>query len=267
MLGDAEMEFKELGGTGVKIPEIGLGTAGYTSGSKPLRRGIDLGATHIDTAESYGTEDQVGACVAGIRNQVFISTKVSPGHFRHKDLINAANNSLKLLQTDHIDLYQLHRPNPDVPIAETMGAMDRLVQDGKVRFVGVSNFSVSELKAAQSATSNKIVSNQVRYSLSDRYIEGELLPYCQKHAVTVIAYSPLKAIWGGSLEALRSVAETTGKTEAQVALNWSTNRDGIVTIPKSNSTARIEENCGGSGWRLTEGQVTLLESYYKGSDC
>ncbi len=256
------MELKELGDTGVKIPEIGLGTAGYTSGSEPLRKGIALGATHIDTAESYGTEDQVGDAVAGIRDQVFIATKVSPGHFRHDDLIEAANNSLKLLQTDRIDLYQLHKPNSEIPIGETMGAMDTLVEDGKVRFIGVSNFSVSELEAAQAATGNKIVSNQVRYSLADRRIESELLPYCQRNRVTIIGFSPLKAIWGASGHdaALRSVGGATGKTKAQVALNWCTSREGVVTIPKSNSAARIEENCRASGWRLTEDQLALLEA-------
>ena len=238
----------------------------YTGGPEPLRKGISLGANHIDTAEDYGTEDQVGEAVAGMRDRAFIATKVFLNHFRYAELLDAAANSLRRLSTDYIDLYQLHKPSPDVPIEETMRAMDRLVDDGKVRFVGVSNFSVAQLEAAQSVTRNRIVSNQVRYSLGDRRIEDEVLPYCQKNKVTVIAYSPLAALWGFSDlktspqdDALKAIAESTNKTRAQVALNWCISRDGVVVIPKSDSVERTDENCGASGWRLTADQMRMLD--------
>lgn len=264
------MRVIQLGDTTTEIPEIGLGTAGYTVGPEALRRGIALGATLLDTAESYRTEDRVGEAVAGIRDQVFIATKVSRSHFRLDDIITAADRSLGLLGTDHIDLYQLHQPGVDVPIEETMAAMDRLVDAGKVRFIGVSNFSLEQLNEAQAASRHKIVANQVQYSLFARSIEEELLPYCQQNAVTIIAYSPLAAHGGldyltgrKSHEALEAVSRATGKTPAQVALNWCTSKEGVMAIPKSNSVQRTEENCAASGWRLSEGHMTLLEEAFK----
>ena len=257
------MEYVELGNTGVQIPEIGLGTWRYTGGVEPLRTGISLGATLIDTAEAYGTEGAVGEAIRDMREKVFIATKVSPSHFKHDEVINAAENSLNRLGTDHIDLYQLHWPSPAVPIGETMAAMDQLVSDGKIRFIGVSNFSVSELKEAQAATENRIVSNQVRYSLVDRAVETDVIPYCRDSGVTVIAYSPLARGIGNikarlSHRALETVAEATGKTEAQVALNWSIAEANVVAIPKSDSSDRTMENCDASGWRLSPEQLGLL---------
>ena len=198
-----------------------------------------------------------------MRDRAFIATKVFPNHFRYDDVLEAAANSLRELSIDYIDLYQLHKPSPDIPIDETMSAIDKLVDEGKVRYVGVSNFSVAQLEAAQSVSRNGIVSNQVRYSLGDRRIEDELLPYCQENDVTVIAYSPLAALWGFSNaktspqdSAIEAIAKATNKTRAQVALNWCISKEGVVVIPKSNSVERTVENCGASGWRLTADQVS-----------
>ena len=259
------MEYRPLGGTDVLIPEIGLGTWAYTGGDVPLRRGVELGAVLIDTAEVYGTEDAVGSAIGPIRDQVFLATKVSPEHFRRKDVLAAADGSLMRLGIDHIDLYQLHWPNSTIPIEETMGAMEELWEAGKVRYIGVSNFSVAQLKGAQAALSRTtVVSNQVKYSLATRDIEAELLPYCQEHRVTIIAYSPLeqgmdRLAGGQRREALREVAAQAGKTEAQVALNWCINKESVVAIPKANSVAHVEEDCEASGWRLTSEQMALLE--------
>ena len=258
------MEYKKLGDTDVDVPEIGLGVWAYRGGAGPLRKGISLGAFLVDTAESYGTEDAVGEAVARMRDRVFVATKVSPEHFRYADVIKAADASLKRLATDRIDLYQLHWPNDSIPIAETMRAMDKLVEEGKVRFIGVSNFSVAQLTEAQAASANKIVANQVRYSLAARDIERDVLPFCQQSNVTVIAYSPLAkgmgnlraAVRGG---ALSKVAEATGRTEAQVALNWCVSKDNVIAIPKSDSTERTEENCLASGWRLSEEHARMLD--------
>ncbi|MFQ6028813.1 MAG: aldo/keto reductase [Dehalococcoidia bacterium] len=278
------MELKELGGTGVMVPEIGLGTWKYRGGSEPLRRGIELGAFLIDTAEMYRTEDQVGAAVRGIRDRVFIATKVLGSHLRRDQVLQAAENSLRLLDTDCIDLYQIHWPNSSVPIRETMQALESLVDSGQVRYIGVSNFSVRELEAARSAMNKyPIVSNQVLYNLKRRRIEADLIPYCQQNNITVIAYTPLadgsltkaSAPPGGirraadrvlgrdrSAEAIQEVAEETGKTPAQVALNWCTSRPNVIAIPKSNSVDRTQENCGGSGWRLSEAQIRTLEEAF-----
>jgi diketogulonate reductase-like aldo/keto reductase len=259
------MNLKELGQTGILLPEIGLGTWRYRGGVEPIRKAISLGSCLVDTAESYCTEDVVGHSVKDLRNQVFIATKVSPGHFRRSDVLMAADKSLERLRTDYIDLYQLHGPNSAVPIEETMTAMEELVDRGKIRFIGVSNFSVPELRKAQAALSKcRLVSNQVRYSLVDRSIEVDLLGYCAENKITVIAYSPLahginhiKEKDPGTI--LNKVAALAGKTEAQVALNWCISRENVIAIPKASSVEHVIQNCDASGWRLSPKQHRLLE--------
>ena len=266
------MELRELGNAGVLLPEVGIGTWRYSGGTEPLVRAVSLGATHIDTAEIYGTEDVVAQALQGRRDQVFLATKVSGSHLRYDQIIAAANGSLARLQVDHIDLYQVHWPDSHVPIAETMGAMEDLVDQGKVRYIGVSNFSTQELKNAQGAmTKHRIVANQVLYNLRERHIERDLLPYCQETGVTIVAYTPLAS---GSLagkppirgrqgsNALETVATETGKTKAQVALNWCLSRANVITIPKANRVEYVEENCGGSGWKLTDEQVRALDESF-----
>ena len=263
------MELKELGKTGVMIPEIGLGTWRYRGGAEPLRKGIELGAALIDTAEGYYTEDVVGEAVMGIRDQVFIATKVSGRHLAPDDVLRSCEESLYKLGTDYIDLYQVHWPNPSFPIRGTMEAMGRLADRGLVRFIGVSNFDIDEMEEAQSHLGNhQIVSNQVRYSLNDRSIERDLLPYCEEHDITIMAYTPLDdgsltrkpgLVSTGKMSVLEEIAAETGKTLGQVALNWCTCRLSVVAIPKSDSIDRTVENCGASGWRLTEEQIMRLD--------
>jgi len=259
------MNLKELGRTGVRLPEIGLGTSNYQGGEAPLRKGIELGAVFIDTAESYGSEEIVGEALKGLHDRAFIATKVSPAHFKRKDVIRAADESLRRLKMNHVDLYQLHEPSPTVPIEETMSAMEELVEAGKVRFVGVSNFSVRQLKRAQAALRKQtIVSNQVRYSLTDRTIEKELLAFCQKNGITVLGYSPL-ARGIPNLQrkdpqgVLRKVAAEAGRSEVQVALNWCIAKPGVIAITKSNSVERIIQDCNASGWQLSADQLRRLD--------
>jgi len=266
------MELKPLGSTGVMVPEIGIGVWRYSGGGDPLLRGIELGSTLIDTAEVYGTEDVVGQAVRGMRERVFIATKVSGAHLGYDDVLRAAEASLRRLDTGYIDLYQIHWPNWSAPIHETMRAMEALVDRGLVRYLGVSNFSTQQLRAAQAAMSKyPIVSNQVLYNLNRREIEWELLPYCLTSRVTIIAYTPLddgrlatRAPFSPSrgMQALELVASQVQKTWAQVALNWCTSRPNVITIPKSNSVARVEENCQASGWRLSPVQIQFLDAAF-----
>ena len=265
------MEYRPLGKTGETIAEIGLGTSRYRGGVEPLRKGISFGA-FIDTAEMYGTEDMVGKAVQGIRESTFIATKVLPRNLKYSDLMQAVDRSLGLIQTDHIELYQLHYPNPGIPIAETMGAMEDLVDQGKVRFIGVSNYSMSQLAEAMKVmTRHEIVSNQVQYSLTHRNIERDLLPFCQQHQITVIAHTPLA---GGSLvsssffrrhqamDTLKNIADEAGRTISQVTLNWCLSHPNLVVIPKSDKTERVIENCDASGWSLTPQQVRSLDDAF-----
>jgi len=261
---------KQLGNTGVQVPELALGTWQYRGGVEPLRAGIELGACFIDTAESYGTEPVVGEAIRGIRDRTFLASKVSPRHFRYKDVIEAAECSLKQLQTDYLDLYQLHWPNYTVPIAETMSAMETLVEMGKIRFIGVSNFTVAEMRRAQAQLSKeRIVSNQVRYSLLDRSPEQELLPYCKANQISLLAFSPLATGFEGLRradreDALSQVAAAAGKTRAQVALNWCVSHPAIIAIFKANKVEHVRENCSASGWSLTAEQRRLLASSVAG---
>ena len=266
------MEYRELGRTGVMIPEVGLGTWKYRGGPEPLRRGFELGANLIDTAEMYRTEDAVGAAIKGMRDRVFVATKVLGSNLRYDEVLRAAEKSLRLLDDDVIDLYQIHWPSNSVPIAETMRAMEELVDRGMVRYIGVSNFSVAQMQEAQAAMSNNtIVCNQVLYNLKRRGIERDLIPYCEERGITVMAYTPLadgslavrpRVRAGRNWEALEGVARGAGKTPAQVALNWCLTRPPVVVIPKTNGVGRTEGNCGASGWRLTEAQVQRLEAAF-----
>lgn len=279
------MERKPLGNSGVLIPEIGLGVWRYSGGVEPLRRGIELGASFIDTAEIYGTEDVVGQAIKDLRDRVFLATKVSADHLRYDDVLRAAETSLRQLGTSSIDLYQIHWPNWSVPIQETLRAMETLVDRGMVRHIGVSNFSLDQLRQAQAAMSKyPIASNQVLYNLNRREIERDLLPYCLMQRITIIAYTPLDdgrlatrswfpqnwrmpaigevAMYLRRMQALEQVAVYTQKTLAQVALNWCTSRPPVVVIPKSNTLARIEENCQASGWRLSPEQIQFLDAAF-----
>jgi len=248
------MEYRRLGRTSERISTIGMGT--WRIGSyrnqeeragqvKALRRGVELGINLIDTAEMYASgrsEEVVGEAVKGIRKDVFIASKVAPGNLHHDDVIRACRGSIRRLGTQYIDLYQVHWPDPNVPIKETMSAMEKLVQEGAVRFIGVSNFSVAETQDARAALAkNEIVSNQVEYSLSNRYAESEILPYCTMEKITLIAYSPLargniaNSISGGLLRKYHM-------TPAQVMLNWVTHHDQVVAIPKATNISHLEEN-------------------------
>jgi diketogulonate reductase-like aldo/keto reductase len=283
------MQLKELGRTGAMTPEVGLGTWKYRGGVEPLHRGIELGAYLIDTAEMYRTEDVVGQAVRGIRQRVQVATKVLGSNLRYDRVMRAMEGSLRLLDMDYVDLYQIHWPNSSVPVAETMRAMEDLVDSGMARYIGVSNFSLRQLQEAQAAmTRHPIVSNQVLYSLKQRSIERDLLPYCQQNAITLMAYTPLASgslavsaaapsgESGASLrraagrllgrnrgiDVLQQVAREAGKTPAQVALNWCTSRPNVIVIPKSDSVTRTEENCGASGWRLSAEQVRRLDDAF-----
>ncbi|MBE0480347.1 MAG: aldo/keto reductase [Dehalococcoidia bacterium] len=263
------METRLLDRTNTEIPAIGMGTWLLVDSIpdaredrlaiESLQAGIDLGMTLIDTAESYSdgrAEEIVGKAIRGIRDRVFLATKVSPENFSFAGIHQAARGSLKRLGTDCIDLYQLHRPSLDHPLEETMKAMEHLVDEGLVRFIGVSNFPVDLLMTAQkSLTRSRIVANQVRYSVVQRGIEADLLPYAAEHGVTIIAYSPFEHGFifdhrGRETRNLRRLAEQHGRTFAQVCLNWLIEKPHVVTIPKALQVKHVRENAGAAGWRM-----------------
>jgi len=276
------MEHRALGSTGVSVPVVGQGTwnigggfsnsrASDSAAVEALRLGFEAGMKLIDTAEMYGAGRSEEIVAQAIQNTepIFIETKVSPSHFEYDSVLRAASGSLKRLGVKRIDLYQLHWPNPRVPISETMKAMEKLVRDGLVRYVGVSNFSVEQMRDAQESMSReRIVSNQVEYSLVERSVEEEILPYCSKEKITVIAYSPLAQGGipkgkGGPFLVLDELASTLGKTRNQVALNWLLHDPSVVVIPKAGRREHVRENAEVAGWKLSQSQYEQLSKAFR----
>ncbi len=279
------MEFKELGDTGVKIPMLGLGTSGIGDFSskhfgeeddeavRALRLGLELGMQFIDTAEAYAagrSEEVVAKAIESQREKVFIATKVSRENLSYEGVLRSCDASLTRLKTGYIDLYQVHWPSTRIPIQGTMKAMEHLVSEGKVRHIGVSNFSVGQTREAQEALSKRrLVSNQVKYNLLDRSIEDDLLPYAANEKITIIAYGPLArgGIQQGGVgqrwKVLDEVASKYDKTKEQVALNWLIWKEPVVTIPKAVQLEHVRENVGAVGWRLRAEDHDALNEAFK----
>ena len=233
-----------------------------------LTKGLELGITLIDTAEAYQTEDIVAEAIKGRdREDLFIATKLFWNHHRYKDVLKAADNSLKRLQCSYIDLYQIHQPNSRVPIEETMKAMEKLVEDGKVRYLGVSNFSLEQMRKAEQALSkNKLASNQVEYNLKARKIEKDFLPYCEKNGIAILPYRPVAhGALANPNRRLKIVMDEISKkhgvkTPAQIALNWLITKSKLTfPIPRASRPERVTENAGSVGWNLDTEDMKKLE--------
>jgi diketogulonate reductase-like aldo/keto reductase len=269
---------RKFGWTGVEIPVIGQGTwmiEGSSSqrrrGVDALRLGLDLGMTHIDTAEMYGSgiveEEIVAEAIEGRRDEVFLVSKVLPSNASYEGTIRACEQSLRRLKTDWLDLYLLHWPGA-YPIAQTMHAMEKLVSDGKLRFIGVSNFCLEELKAAEEALSTqRLACNQVLYHLSDRAIELHLLQYCTEQGIAVVGYSPFghgnfPSPRSSAGQVLEEIAKQHGRTSRQVALNFLTRHPNTFTIPKARRFKHVRENSEAAGWTLTDKDLAAIENAF-----
>lgn len=259
----------------MEMPLLGMGTWGMggkwekdSSNIKEsveiLRAGLDVGIRLIDVAELYGegmTEEIVGEAIQGYkREEIFIISKVWKIHLRYDDVLKAAEGSLKRLRTDYIDLYLVHWPNEEVPLKETMKAMEYLADKGLAHHIGVSNFSVALMKEAQKYLEHtKLAANEVEYNLIERSVEQDIIPYCRANNIQVIAYRPLAK---GKLaeehnELLRNLAKKYDKTPVQVALNWTMSK-GIVAIPRASSVEHLKENYGALGWSLDAEDIESL---------
>ncbi len=266
---------------GFEIPVFGIGayrmggdTTHDTSNDdqrdiSAIKKAIDMGITHIDTAEMYGgghSEKIVGKAIKGYdRSSLIIATKVSPMSLHYGDVIAAAKNSLKRLDTDYIDLYLIHYPNFKIPIKETMETMDYLLEKNIIRYIGVSNFNIEQFKKAQSCTRNKIVVNQIPYSLKNRMAQKDgFLNYAQTHDVMVAAWRPIE---GGMLSKNKvhivdNICKKYNKTPSQIAINWLISQDNVVTIPGSRNIKHLEENLGSLGWQLNQEDFRMLNEKF-----
>jgi diketogulonate reductase-like aldo/keto reductase len=234
-----------------------------------LRAGIAAGATHIDTAELYGdAEDLVGEAIKGLRREdLFIVSKVLPSNASYKGTIRACETALRRIGTSYLDVYLLHWRG-SYPLEETMGALETLVEQGKIRALGVSNFNVADLEEAESAlTSGRIACNQVLYHLEERHIDGGLIDHCAKHNIAVVGYSPFghgsfpRAGSAGG-KALAAVAARHGATPRQVALAFLTRTAPLFAIPKASSVAHAHENTGALTLRLEPGDLAALDAAF-----
>ena len=293
------MEYVRLGRHGPRVSAVGMGMwqAGGNAWGKDvrdrdcieaMRRGHELGINLVDTAEVYGQGHSEEVVAKGIRavgrDAVVVATKLAGSHGRPRDVEKAVRGSLRRLGIQEIDLYQIHWPDPwdQVPLRGTMKALERLERAGTIRYIGVSNFAVRDLEDARGHLSRTdVVSNQLRYNLLQREIEAEILPYCRKEGIAVLAWSPLgKGVLTGKyhpgrrpkdrvrqeedlfrpgnlraagplVKVLRSIARSRKKTPAQVALAWLCSRGPVIPIPGAKRPAQAEENAGAAGCFLT----------------
>ena len=301
------MEYVTLGRKGPKVSEIGIGMwqAGGKSWGSDVRdrdcveamvRGVGLGMNLVDTAEVYGnghSEEVVARAIRETgRDHVLVATKVSGDHLRAADVERACRGSLKRLGVESIDLYQIHWPGvwDQVPLSETMKALEKLERQGKIHHIAVSNFGVRDLEEARAALSRTdVASDQVQYSLLHREPEAGLLPYCAREGIGILAWSPIaKGILAGRysaarrpkdrirseetlfkpsnlravrplLAALQRIGGAHGKTRAQVSLRWLADHPGVVPIPGVKRPAQAEENAGAAGWSLSRAERAALD--------
>ncbi len=259
------------------MPVIGMGTWMIEGRSRDaerqaieaLRLGLDLGMNHIDTAEMYGNgqaEELIAKAVDDRREQVFLVSKVLPSNGSYQGTLKACERSLKRLKTDFIDLYLIHWPSSQHPIEETMRAMEKLVDEGKIRFIGVSNFDVEQLREAQSALKKyRIACDQVLYHLAYRGIEQDLLPYCAENGIAIVGYSPFghgnfpsSHSRGGKV--LAEIAKRHNCSVRQVVLNFLTRDPNLFTIPKAANPDHVRENSGAVGnWKLTDEDIAAID--------
>ena len=251
------MRYRSFGTTGVEVPVIGQGTwnmpesgAALREAQRALRRGIELGMVHIDTAEMYGAgraEELVGETICDIpRERLFIASKVLPSNATYRGTLNAAERSLARLGCEYLDLYLLHWPGSH-PLEETMRAFETLVEQGKTRFIGVSNFDTDEmLEAAAFLRRERLACNQVLYHLWERGIEHRLIPEAHERGIAIVAYTPfgrgsfLRSSSGR--RALEHIARKHDATVRQVALAFLTRSPGLFAIPKAARVEHVEEN-------------------------
>jgi diketogulonate reductase-like aldo/keto reductase len=236
-----------------------------------LRRGLDLGMTHIDAAEMYGSgraEELVGAAIAGRRDEIFLVSKVLPHNASRKGTIAACERSLKRLQTDRLDCYLLHWRGTH-PLSDTVAAFEQLRTDGKILSWGVSNFDVDDLdEVRRIAGAGHPACNQVLYHLGERAIEQAVLPWCEQHGVAAVAYSPFGHAGGfpgprtAGGRVLKEIADKHDTTLRQVALRFLVRRPSLFAIPKASNSAHVEENAGAAALELSKAELARIDAAF-----
>lgn len=254
---------------GQAVPVMGQGTWRMGEGrlapdkeADALRLGLDLGLTLIDTAEMYGNggaEQVVAQAMAGRRDEVFLVSKVLPSNASHAGVMKACERSLRHLGTDRIDLYLLHWRG-GVALEETVDAFEALVQSGKIRHWGVSNFDADDMEELRRLpTGANVQTDQVLYNLTRRGIEFDLVPESARHGMPLMAYSPVEQGRLAKDATLATIATRHGATPAQIALAWTIRQDGIIAIPKASRPEHVRENAEAAAIVLTEQDLSELD--------
>jgi diketogulonate reductase-like aldo/keto reductase len=267
------MKHKKFGTTGHDVSAIGQGTWYIDRGDRKsavaaLRRGLDLGMTHIDTAEMYGdAEPVIAEAIAGRRDETYLVSKVLPSNASRRGTITACERSLSRLKTDRLDCYLLHWRG-SYPLAETVDAFEQLVRSGKIRSWGVSNFDADDLdELLDVAAEGKIACNQVLYHLQERAIEHAVIPWCAKHGVAVVAYSPFghndfpdSRSKGGAV--LQTIAKRHGVSTRQVALAFLARDPHVFPIPKASNAEHAAENAAAGDLVLSAEEIAALDQAF-----
>ncbi|MFB6252584.1 MAG: aldo/keto reductase [Halobellus sp.] len=254
-----EMEYAEA--YGARVPKVGLGTWQLTGEAcyEAVSTALDLGYRHIDTAQLYENETEVGRAIEDAdvdREELFVTTKVRPGNARYDDVLDSTETSLDRLGTDSIDLLLLHWPNPLVSIGDTMDAMDRLVEEGRVANIGVSNSPQILLERARDAAETDVLTNQVQFHPYKP--QRRMLGHCQEEGMLLTGYSPLARGTVFDDADVQRIAEEYDRTRAQVVLRWATQHRNVVVIPKSADPAHLEQNIEIFDFKLTSAEVDAL---------
>jgi diketogulonate reductase-like aldo/keto reductase len=264
---------QKFGSGGPSVSVIGQGTWYIDHGDRKravaaLRRGIDLGMTHIDTAEMYGDAELVIAeAIAGRRDDIFLVSKVLPSNASRRSTITACERSLARLKTDRLDCYLLHWRG-SYPFAETVTAFEQLISAGKIRSWGVSNFDADDLEEMLTvAGKGKIACNQVLYHVQERAIEHAVIPWCKAHGVAVVAYSPFghndfPSSRGKAGEVLQRIADAHGASPRQVALSFLTREPSVFAIPKASTPEHAAENAGAGDLVLGNDEIAAIDKVF-----
>lgn len=238
--------------SGHSMPVLGLGTWQLTGEDceRTVRQALEIGYTQIDTSDDYMNEETIGKALKGFdRSNLFITSKVDDSKLREQQVIDACRGSLERLGIEYLDLYLIHRPNPTVPLEETMEGMEELVEREMVRSIGISNFSIEGTKSASEASFLPLSNNQIK--IHPYHYPKDAIEFFKARSFVVTAYSPLDTGGIVSDDLLTGIGERHGKSAAQVSLRWLLQK-GLVVIPKSSSREHLEENIDIFDWKLSE---------------
>jgi diketogulonate reductase-like aldo/keto reductase len=254
----SETDIPDVTVRGVDVPALGLGTWRLTGEDcrRAVETALSLGYRHLDTAQAYGNEREVGDAIAASdvdREDVFLTTKLVNGNRAYDDVLRSTEESLARLGTSYVDCLLIHNPFQRVPVEETLRAMDELVDRGKVRHTGVSNFDVDQLHAAREAADHELLTDQVQFN--PYWDQSSLLDYCEIHDLVLTAYSPLGHGGVPSDPVLAEVGERHGKSPAQVAIRWCLQHPNVSVIPKATSREHLAANRDTFDFELSENEM------------